>query len=177
MNKNPPDRDLQMPVGILYYQRQIATLLFMDLFLVRHGAAKPEYDDPRRPLTDDGRAGVEKVACAAAARNIGVVEILHSDKLRAKETAGIIARVLSPARSIREISGLSPEDDPLIAKAEIEAGAEPVMLVGHLPHLSRLVALLLTGDSENTVVDFSPATMVCLTRTRGAWSLSWVLCP
>jgi phosphohistidine phosphatase len=149
----------------------------MDFFLVRHGEAKPEYEDPRRLLTDDGRTGVEKVARAAAARKIGVVEILHSDKLRAKETAEILAGVLSPAQGVRQISGLSPEDDPLLAKAEIETADRSLMMVGHLPHLSRLAGLLLTGNSENTVVDFSPATMVCLTRTRGAWSLSWVLCP
>jgi len=149
----------------------------MDFFLVRHGEAKPEYEDPRHPLTDGGRSGVEKVARAAAAKKIKIAEILHSDKLRAKETAEILAGVLSPARGIREISGLSPEDDPFTAKAEIEAADDSLMLIGHLPHLNRLAALLLTGDSENTVVDFSPATMVCLSRGRGAWSVSWILRP
>jgi len=148
----------------------------MDFFLVRHGEAKPEYEDPRRPLTVGGRARVEKVA-RAAAKKIKIAEILHSDKLRAKETAEILAGVLSPARGVREISGLSPEDDPLIAKAEIETADQSLMMVGHLPHLNRLAALLLTGDSENTVVDFSPATMVCLSRGRGAWSVSWILGP
>jgi phosphohistidine phosphatase len=149
----------------------------MEIFLVRHGEAKPEYEDPRRPLTPYGRAGAAKVARAAAARKIAVGEILHSGKLRAKETAEIMAGVLSPARGLRQTSGLSPEDDPLIVRAEIEAGAGSVMLVGHLPHLGRLAALLLTGDSERTMVDFSPATMVCLSRARGSWSLGWVLRP
>lgn len=149
----------------------------MEIYLVRHGEAIPEYENPRRPLTEEGRDDAEKVARAAAGRNIRIVEILHSDKLRAKETAGIMARVLAPERGMRQISGLAPEDDPLIAGAEIETAAVPVMLVGHLPHLDRLAALLLTGDAERTVVDFSPATMACLARTRGAWSLSWILRP
>ena len=59
-------------------------------------------------------------ARAAAARQIKIAEILHSEKLRAKETAEILTRFLSPARGVREISGLSPEDDPLSAKAELE---------------------------------------------------------
>ena len=147
----------------------------MDFYLVRHGEAKHEYEDARRPLTAGGRAGVEKLARAAAVKKVKIGAILHSEKLRAKETAEILARVLSPRRGMREISGLLPEDDPLPAKAEIEASAEPVMLVGHLPHLARLAALLLTGNGDNTVVDFAPATMACLTRLRGAWTLRWVI--
>jgi phosphohistidine phosphatase len=149
----------------------------MEIFLVRHGEAKHENEDPRRSLTDGGRAAVATVARAAAAKKVRIEKILHSEKLRAKETAEILAGVLSPARGIREISGLSPEDDPLIAKVEIEASSEPLMLVGHLPHINRLAALLLTGDSESTAVDFAPATMACLSRAGGAWSLIWILRP
>ena len=149
----------------------------MDFFLVRHGEAEPEHLDRRRPLTSDGRREVEKVARAAAARQIKIAEILHSEKLRAKETAEILTRFLSPARGVREISGLSPEDDPLSAKAELEAAEESLTLVGHLPQVGRLAALLLIGDSEKTIVDFTPATMVCLARTQGAWALKWIFAP
>src|ERR1700675_4810039 len=110
----------------------------MDFFLVRHGEAKPDRDDPRRPLSDRGRTDVEKIARAAAAKKIKVAEILHSDKLRAKETAEILARFLSPAGGVRQISELAPEDDPLLAAAELEAAVASLMLVGHLPHLGRL---------------------------------------
>jgi phosphohistidine phosphatase len=149
----------------------------MDFYFVRHGEAEPEHLDRRRPLTSDGRRGVEKIARAAAARRLKIAEILHSDKLRAKETAEILARFLSPARGVREISGLSPEDDPLLAKAELETAEESLMLVGHLPHVSRLAALLLVGDSEKTIVDFTPATMVCLACAQGTWRLGWTLSP
>ncbi len=149
----------------------------MDFYLVRHGEAEPEHLDPRRPLTDGGRAGVEKVARAAVARRLKIAEILHSDKLRAKETAEILARFLSPARGVQEISGLAPEDDPLLAKAELEAADQSLMLVGHLPHVGRLAALLLVGDSEKKIVDFAPATMICLSRESGIWRLGWTLSP
>ena len=149
----------------------------MDFYLVRHGQAKLDSEDSRRPLSDGGRREVEKIARAAATKQIKVAEILCSDKLRAKETAEILAGFLSPARGIREISGLSPEDDPLVAQADLGAAGESLMLVGHLPHLSRLAALLLVGDSEKRVVDFAPATLVCLGRERGTWSLGWILNP
>lgn len=149
----------------------------MEFYLVRHGEARPEHEDPRRPLSDRGRKGVEKVARALAAKKINVAEILHSDKLRARETAEILARLLSPRGGLRQIRGLSPEDDPALAGGDLETADEPLMLVGHLPHLSRLVSLLVRGDPEIQPVDFTPAAVVCLSRTKGAWELRWTLTP
>jgi phosphohistidine phosphatase len=148
----------------------------MDFFLVRHGEAKPEHENPRRPLTDQGRKDVERVARAAAAKKITVAEILHSDKLRAGETAEILARYLSP-RTVRQIARLAPEDDPLIAKAELETADRPLMLVGHLPHLGRLASLLVTGNEEKKVVDFPAAAMACLSYSAGIWKVRWILAP
>ena len=149
----------------------------MDFYLVRHGDAKPEHEDSRRPLSDQGRREVEKVARAVAAKEIEITAILHSDKLRARETAAILARALFPREGIREIGGLSPEDDPLDAKGELEAAEAPLMLVGHLPHLGRLASLLVKGDPENEVVSFTPAAVVCLSHTKGAREVKWTLTP
>ncbi len=148
---------------------------FMDFYIVRHGKAKSGPEDPRRPLSDQGRIEVEKVARTAAAIEIWITEILHSGKLRAKQTAEILAQSLSPRRGVREINGLSPEDDPLVARAELEAAQEPLMLVGHLPHVSRLVSMLVVGDPENEIIEFPPAAMACLSRERRAWELKWTL--
>ena len=136
-----------------------------------------EREDARRPLSARGRREVEKVARAAAARKVRVAGIFHSGKLRAEETAEILARFLSPPEGVRRLTGLQPEDDPLIARAELETAAAPVMLVGHLPHLGRLAALLTTGDGERRVADFSTATMVCLSRSGGAWEIAWTISP
>lgn len=149
----------------------------MEFFLVRHGEAKSEHDDPRRPLSDQGRKQVGEVARAVAAKQIRVRAILHSDKLRAKETAEILAGALLPRDGIRRMQGLSPEDDPWVARGELEAAAEPLMLVGHLPHLGRLASLLLTGDAERGVVDFRPATVVCLSRSGEEWEIRWIVSP
>ena len=146
----------------------------MDFYLVRHGAAKAEGE---RPLSDRGRKQVEEAARGAAAKRIQVSEILHSDKLRAKQTAEILARSLLPRRGIRESGGLSPEDDPSIAKAELEASESPLMLVGHLPHLGKLASLLVTGDPDREVTEFQPAGLVCLARAGGKWEITWSLAP
>lgn len=149
----------------------------MEVFLVRHGEAKSEQEDPRRPLSDSGRAGVEKVARALAARRVRVAAIVHSDKLRAKQTAEILARSLAPRGGVREIRGLAPNDDPWLAKTEIEAASEPLMVVGHLPHLGCLASLLVRGDPEGQVVDFPPAAAVCLSRAGEKWEVQWRLTP
>jgi phosphohistidine phosphatase len=147
----------------------------MDFFLVRHGQAKADHEDPKRPLSERGRIEVENVARAAAARRIQVAQIFHSDKLRAKQTAEILAQFLAPHLGLREIKGLSPDDDPEIAKAELEAADEPLILVGHLPHLGRLASLLISGDRERLAVGFQPAEMVCLSHLGKAWEMKWTL--
>ena len=47
-----------------------------------------------------------------------------------------------------------------------------IMLVGNLPHLSRLVSLLLTGNPEIEVVRFRNAGIVCLTTKRRSGRLT-----
>jgi len=51
------------------------------------------------------------------------------------------------------------------------------MLVGHLPHLHRLVALLLSGDADSQVMEFPPATMICCSNDTSRWEISWTLTP
>lgn len=149
----------------------------MEFYLARHAQAKSEAEDPRRPLSDGGRGEAERVARAAAARGVKVSAILHSDKLRARQTAEIFGAFLSPPRGLREITGLAPQDDPMVAKAELEAAREPLMLIGHLPHLGRLASLLIAGDPEKAVVDFPSAALVCVALAEGKWRLQWTLTP
>ncbi len=51
------------------------------------------------------------------------------------------------------------------------------MLVGHLPHLARLAAHLLTGDSDHPVVRFRPGGLVALEPADAGWLVSLVLPP
>ena len=149
----------------------------MDFYLVRHGEAKSELEDPRRPLSDHGRGQVEKVGRAVAAKGISVSKILHSDKLRAKETAEILGEYLFPPDGVFEVKGLGPEDDPSLFKAELELADDSLMLVGHLPHLGRLASLLVVGEPENSVADFPPAAIVCISRAAEKWEVRWVVTP
>jgi phosphohistidine phosphatase len=149
----------------------------MRCYLVRHGEAKGDAEDPARPLSDRGREEVTRVARNVGALGPRIAEIRHSDKLRARQTAEIFAEFLSPTRGIREMEGLAPMDHPAKAQAAIEAAVEPVMLVGHLPHLSRLASALLLGDSEQEILQFTPGAIACLVTDEWIFRVEWVLTP
>ncbi len=144
---------------------------------MRHGEAKADTEDPARPLNDRGRDDVQRVARYAAGFGLEVAEIRHSGTLRARQTAEILAERLSPRRGIREVEGLAPNDDPERARAEIEATKEPLMLVGHLPHLSRLASALMVGDPKRELILFEMGTIVCLAKTEAGFRLLWILTP
>jgi phosphohistidine phosphatase len=149
----------------------------MKLYLMQHGEARPEQEDPARPLTDRGRADVERVARAAARLDLGIAQVIHSGKLRARQTAEIVATCLEPAPALGEMSGLGPNDDPRIAAEAVAMPSGHRLLVGHLPHLSRLASLLILGDGDRGVVAFRMAGLVCLAHGEDGWRLAWALTP
>jgi len=149
----------------------------MECYLVRHGEAQHGPEGSARPLTARGREEIRQVARYAAALGIQVAEIRHSGLVRARETAEILASHLAPRRGIGQADGLAPEDDPQTACAAIEAVREPVMLVGHLPHLGRLASALVLGSPAREVVRFRPGTVACLAKAGGGWVVEWVVTP
>jgi phosphohistidine phosphatase len=149
----------------------------VDFYLVRHGEAVAESLDPQRPLTRVGRQKVERVANLTAARGVQVSVVFHSGILRARQTAEILAESLCPLHGVQMLSGLQSQDDPLITRAELESARASAMLVGHLPHMSRLAALLVHDDPEREVVNFAPATVVCCSKESALWKIVWVLSP
>jgi phosphohistidine phosphatase len=150
----------------------------MRLYLVQHGEAVPAEQDPARPLSDQGRADLERLASFLASGGVRVVRVLHSSRLRAQQSAEILARAVQPSEPPAVHPGLGPED-PLMAFADLVAGwREDSMVVGHLPFMSRAVCLLLTGGEEHAAVDFRPGSLVCLEREPdGPWGLAWMLRP
>jgi phosphohistidine phosphatase len=53
-----------------------------------------------------------------------------------------------------------------------------LMLVGHLPHLSKLASLLLTGSPDQSPVTFTRAGIICLQKDDSAhWTVAWSVTP
>jgi len=149
----------------------------MDLFLVRHGQAKSEAEDPARSLSPAGEEASERVAKWLRGLGVKVTEIRHSGKKRAEQTASVFARYLSPARGLVAASGLNPMDDFRLVADELGEYRGSLMIVGHLPFLGRLAGLLVAGDPECEVVHFQNAGVVCLGEYEGRWSVEWAVVP
>jgi phosphohistidine phosphatase len=108
---------------------------------------------------------------------IKVSHILHSGKRRAEQTAEILAEELLPG-SVTATDGLNPLDDPAIWNGRLAETNEDLMLVGHLPHLGKLAAQLVTGDAEQNPVAFRMGGIACLERQEdGNWVVGWMVVP
>lgn len=150
----------------------------MELYLVQHGEATSKEVDAARPLTERGRADVIRVARSVAAVGVKPAAVYHSGKLRARQTAEILAAELGAGEAPKALEGLSPNDDPGTVAGRLDSFDSPTMLVGHLPHLSGLCSLLVASDLVVRVVRFRPGGIVGLAKDEsGRWGVNWMLTP
>jgi phosphohistidine phosphatase len=151
----------------------------MLLYLLQHGEAVPEAQDPDRPLTPTGRADLERLAAFLVNSNVKISRIVHSGKLRAENSATIIAGMLPGHPVVEQHDRLLPGDSPEWLADAVVGWTEDTLVVGHQPFMGRLVSRLILGKEPPVVVDFVPGTMACLARrsATGAWFLSWMLTP
>jgi phosphohistidine phosphatase len=149
------------------------------LYLMRHATPEANSDGPERALSELGLTEATKVADFVGQGNKVKVKVsLHSGKLRARQTADIIASRLDPAPRVMEGNGLDPNADPEVWIDRAITMEESALLVGHLPHLSRLTSCLLNRDESKETVDFPAAALVCLSRhEEGKFLLDWKLIP
>ncbi|MBL0713476.1 MAG: phosphohistidine phosphatase SixA [Desulfosarcina sp.] len=150
----------------------------MALFLVQHGQSHAKDTDPEQGLTDEGQAEVKRIAEVARGYGIKVNGILHSGKKRARQTAEIMARALSPPGGVQEKTGLKPMDDVTALGGLIDSTPD-VMLVGHLPFMQRLASWLITGSIDPPVFKFQNGGIVCLKKNpdQGGRVIAWSLMP
>jgi phosphohistidine phosphatase len=149
----------------------------MHLYLVQHGEAKSEAQDSARPLSEQGAEWVRRMAAWSANGHMEVDRICHSGKRRAAQTAELFEERLKPPGGALASAGMGPKDDVLATAEALNRERRSIMLVGHLPFLSRLVSQLLIGDPNKALVQFRNAGIVCLSRDGGEWVLNWTLLP
>lgn len=107
--------------------------------------------------------------------------LCHSPKLRARQTAEILAKTAGLSATMAETDELEPLADVSSLARELAADENDRMLVGHLPHLARLASRLLYGRPEPEVVELAAAGALCLNRGGGngsvVWRLEWLVTP
>jgi phosphohistidine phosphatase len=148
----------------------------MRLYLVQHGEAKPEAEDPERSLTIKGEEETRKISGSAKRLGIRPLRIYHSGKKRAEQTAGIIAGALDLSPQVGQ--GLNPNGDVRPWVERIFKETEDLMIVGHLPFLEKLASFLVCGDEGAKAVAFRYSAIVCLEKKEsGRWAVDRVIKP
>lgn len=133
----------------------------MKLYLVRHGEAVSDAVDPTRPLSEEGRVEVEKVAQQLKAVHINPKMIYHSGKKRAQQTAQIIGQAINAEIELNQRENLAPNDSLDSICQELNEHSDDLMIVGHMPFLGKLIASLIRGTQT---YDMKAAEVVTLHR-------------
>ncbi len=128
----------------------------MEIYILRHGLAgeasewapKPDW---QRPLTEEGRKKIKKIAKFLKRADVDFDRILTSPYLRAKQTAEIVAKSLKLEKKLSLRQTLASEASPKsFAHALGRQGCywRSVLVVGHEPFLSQLISLWVAGNTD-----------------------------
>src|SRR3974390_612089 len=132
----------------------------MNLYLLRHGLAA-ELDTPgltkdsERPLTPKGERKLWKIADGMKALELSFDVILSSPYLRARQTAEIMGEALHASKKIEfsETLTLAGSAKKLMEVLKhLTPDREKILLVGHEPHLSEFISLLVSGRPGFSVI-------------------------
>ncbi len=150
----------------------------MKLYLVQHGEACAKEVNPERPLTDQGQADIDRLAAFLKQAGIRIDRVIHSEKLRAIQTAERLAAAIAPGVE-REISGIiNPNDSPKAFDWQSDSWDRATLVVGHLPFMAKLVSHLVIEDENRLITAYQPGSIVCLELNSNAhWQINWMLRP
>src|SRR5262245_25063409 len=131
----------------------------MDLYILRHGLATDPVgagfkSDSERTLTPEGRRKMRQIAEAMKEMEISFDLILTSPYTRALETAEIVAKELALMKALECSNHLIPGGSArqLIESInDLKRIPRSLLLVGHEPALSHLIALLTSDDAGLSV--------------------------
>jgi phosphohistidine phosphatase len=154
----------------------------MLLYFLRHGDASRDssLDDGERPLTD---LGIRQATLAAAfLRRIdpSIGAVLSSPLARARQTASIVREKNALPAVLATEHLLNGSDQRHLFKQLGSLGVQSALLVGHEPHLSETISMLLSGNREAGIemkkcgiaLVETPATI-----EAGSGRLRWLLSP
>ena len=144
----------------------------MRLYLVQHGDAVQEDVDRDRPLSERGRADIQRLTEWLSRHDIRVAQILHSGKTRARQTAEILRPLAKSPSQVLEGRGLAPNDSPEAFLRQLRDSNRDTLIAGHMPFVARTVSQALTGAPDRQLVAFLPGTIAGIERSEGA---SWHL--
>lgn len=150
----------------------------MQLYLVQHGEACTKDVNPDRPLTDQGIADVDRIAGFLKQAGIQVERVIHSEKLRAIQTAERLAKAVAPGVALESSGIINPNDNPKAFDWQSDSWDRDTLVVGHLPFMSSLVSHLVIDDENRPITAWQPGSVVCLESNSDAhWQINWMIRP
>jgi phosphohistidine phosphatase len=155
------------------------------LYLVRHAIAEQRGDawpdDRLRPLTEEGRAKMERQVKGLAALGVQVDAILTSPLVRTRQTADILGQGLRGRPEVIDWEPLEPERRPKDVFIGLKAYREytSLALVGHEPGIGDLSAALIAARHPVAFKKGAVALIevAMLPPAAGAGELRWFLTP
>lgn len=141
------------------------------LYIVRH--AKSAWDqngiaDHERPVLEKGKKRTKKIIDYLLEKKVNPDLIISSDAVRAKETAGILAKGLSYPKNNLQLSGAlyQCDTDTLIRQFyDISDDVNSLMIVGHNPTMTTFANMFL--DKK---IDWLPTSgVVCIEFETDKW--------
>jgi phosphohistidine phosphatase len=122
----------------------------VELYIFRHGIAEDAQagrPDAIRALTDEGRKKIAEVVKAARRAGLEPSLIISSPYLRAMQTAEVTVDQLGYKGDVVRTEALVPHGSPETVWKELRdySGESAILLAGHEPLLSNLVAYLLAA--------------------------------
>ena len=150
----------------------------MKLYLVQHGEACSKEINPDRPLTDQGKTDIERLAALLKQAGIRVERVIHSGKLRAEQTAEHLAKAIAPGVELETSGLINPNDNPKAFDWQSESWDTDTLIAGHLPFMAKLVSHLVIEDENRPITAWQPGSVVCLERFKHAhWQINWMIRP
>jgi phosphohistidine phosphatase len=149
----------------------------MKLYFVRHGkAAQNTSPDEQRPLTADGIESVKHMASLLKKIACQPIAIYTSPRVRALQTATLIADALGMQAEVNEACNFSFNAQMVMTICDGLDDDDEVMFVGHNPSMSEVVQHI-TGAT----VELSTGAIACVTDYYPPSSknaiLKWLLTP
>lgn len=158
----------------------------MELYLIRHADAlalgeRGITDDAERPLSEKGEEEARAVGAALARKGIVLDRLYTSPLLRARQTAEAILKAWSrPAMDLQTCAQLVPGVNPRrLARFLEKDGGAKVGLVGHMPHLARVIGWLI--GKKKAQLDLAKAGVAYVScnegMSKGDGVLHWMVAP
>jgi phosphohistidine phosphatase len=152
----------------------------MRLYFIRHGHAEdaqgPEFDDFARRLTPKGSETTRALARLLQGAGVTPAKLYSSPRVRARQTADILAKELRAIVSVREEVNFGFNSPAVSALIKDVADDSDVLFIGHEPDLS-LVTSDLIGGGEIVMKKSGLARIDLISQAPLKGALLWLLAP